>query len=179
MWLMDESPRRQLHGSLLCVQYVSKENFCVYVWALGCGCVRVRAEWWGRMYTPEIWRFSQKEGGGWRTKVWVRMSMKGGGGLQVSGEAWRGGGGARTSESLLNLIRIHPGRGAEEQCREATVIYKQQKQPGYSKMHESHSFCTTVIKGEFHLRLVCVFRMKGPYLDCYCTHLPCNCLYVL
>lgn len=86
--------------------------------------------------------------------MWVRVSRKGGvAGIWRRMKRRRGEGGGRTSESLLNLIRIHPGRGAEEQCREATVIYKQQKQPGCSKIDESHSFCATVIKGEFHPKI--------------------------
>lgn len=59
------------------------------------------------------------------------------------GELW-------SSESLLNLTGIHPGRGAEGQCRKATVIYEQQKQPGCSKNDESYTLNVTDIKGDSH-----------------------------
>ncbi len=35
-----------------------------------------------------------------------------------------------SGETLLNLIGIHPGSGAEEPSRKATVIYEQWKQAG-------------------------------------------------
>lgn len=59
------------------------------------------------------------------------------------GELWSG-------ESLPNLTGIHPGRGAEEQCRKATVLYEQQKQPGCSENDESYTLYVTDIKGESH-----------------------------
>lgn len=58
-------------------------------------------------------------------------------------ELWSG-------DSLLNLTGIHPGRGAEEQCRKATVIYEQEKQPRCSKNYVSYTLYVTDIKGESH-----------------------------
>lgn len=45
------------------------------------------------------------------------------------------------------------------------MIYKQQKQPGCSKIDESHSFCATVIKGEFHLAVCVHLYDEGPLLS--------------
>lgn len=94
----------------------------------------------------------------------------------------------QSSETLLNLIGIHPGRGAEEPCRKATVIYEQREQPRCSKMDESHSVYSTDIKGEFHPQIhshctssacdtQCIFMMKCRNLVCHCAHchpLACN-----
>lgn len=64
--------------------------------------------------------------------MWVRTWKDGE--WMCGGAIWRrkkvGERGVRGSiESLLNLIGIHPGRGAEEPCRKATVIYEHREQP--------------------------------------------------